>query len=173
MRRFLTITWNSWSWKSSLWLELEKKWWKTLYNYTTRKPRSDEELDTYIFLTDKQFEIKRRNWDFIETIEYNWNKYAFSSIIPEWNIYVIVTPEWRTQLRDLFNDWKLWVDKFDSIFLSLDSKLQRSRLEKRWDSEDDIVKRLEYDFQPTSNCAIYNWADDTIELAKEIHNVYS
>lgn len=39
--------------------------------YTTRLPRDDSELDTYVFLTKPQFYTKLENGDFIEFTEYN------------------------------------------------------------------------------------------------------
>jgi guanylate kinase len=45
--------------------------YKQVVSFTTRKPRNDEELDTYVFLTRKQFARKMFNGDFMETEVFN------------------------------------------------------------------------------------------------------
>lgn len=163
------LTGDSASWKTTLLEVLYERGWKRVINFTTRKPRSDEELDDYVFITKDQFETKLKNGDFLENVEYNWNYYAISKFIPEWDIAIIVEPNWRKQIMEAHKEWKLaW--KLTTYFLSVDKELQRERLTRRWDDPVDIEKRMKDNFKPTETCIILNWAEDTKLLATLIEN---
>lgn len=167
VKRMITITWPSASGKTSLWEELIKLWWKTLYNYTTRPMRNDSELDSYIFLTDKQYEEKLNRGEFSEHIEYGEYQYAMSSLVPEGNVFAIVTPDGREQF---FRIWeRLWIDELTSFFITIDEELRRSRLIERGDSEQEIERRMNDWFEPTEECILINWETDSDELARVIN----
>jgi guanylate kinase len=56
--------------KTTLQEELLKRDWNRPYNFTTRKPRSEEELDEYVFITKEQFFEKMEKGDFLENTNY-------------------------------------------------------------------------------------------------------
>lgn len=172
MNDFITITWNSCAGKTCIAEELVKRGWKLLYNYTTRPPRDDKELDSYIFLTDKQYEDKKALWHFADSVEYQGWKYAMSNIMPEWNIVAVVTPHWREQFQLLWEEGTLFKNSFNSFFVSIDKKTQKKRLENRkTHTQAEIKKRLDDSFEPTSSCHILNGKDDSVLLADEIENI--
>lgn len=167
MRRIVILTWVSGSWKTSLQEELILRGWSTPINFTTRKPRNNKELDYYVFLTEKQFQIKKKHWDFLETTNYNWNNYWISKFIWDWNIVLILDVNWREEVINKFRDNNI---KFKSYYINLTPELQKERLLKRWDNKEQIKKRSnDFDlFYPTDNCEILDWSLDTKILADYI-----
>ena len=169
-RRVVIITWVSWSWKTTLQNELLNKGWKRPINFTTRKPRSEKELDEYIFLDENQFLKKLKNWDFLEFTQYNWNFYWVSAYLPEWDIAIVLDPVWRSMVSEYFS--RKWIE-YELYYLDINSDIQRERLEKRWDSVEDIKKRandLKW-FSPTNHCTILDWRTSPTILANLIDNV--
>lgn len=137
------LTWVSWSGKSSLMdslLKLYPRLFSKPIQYTTRQPRSDDELDSYVFLTKQQFISKLENWDFIEYTIYNWNYYAISVFnnYSTSNIF-IVEPVWRAALKKYFH--QNWIP-YRWFYLELDEQSARQRMINRWDSKKSIDERL-------------------------------
>ena len=162
---FITITGDSCSWKSSLWEELIKRNWKSPYNYTTRPPRDDSELDSYVFISEALYKEKKDRGEFaVVTSQYGYN-YAMSKIMPEGNVFVIIDESGRDSYRESWENWEMFVKSFASFFLSIDEALQKLRLEKRNEDEETINKRLATSFSPTASCLILNWADTVEETA--------
>jgi len=108
--------------------------------FTTRKPRDDSELDSYVFLTKEQFYRKMENWDFMETTQYNWEMYGVSAFFnkEKSNVY-IVEPAWRAQLQRHFLINNV---PFATFFIGIDKETARERMINRGDTVSSIEKRL-------------------------------
>lgn len=138
------ITWVSGSWKTTIMESLLKEYpahfWRPI-QYTTREPRDDKELDSYVFLTKSQFYKKLENGDFIEFTEYNWNLYAISAYIDTnlSNIF-IVEPVGRAALKKFFHQNAI---PYRWMYLELDEAEAKNRMINRWDSKKSIETRLE------------------------------
>ncbi len=142
MKKQIILTWVSGSGKTSISELLFKQFPETTgkpIQFTTRKPRTDEELDQYVFLTREQFYIKLDNGDFMEWTEYNGNLYAvskhFSTEVS--NVY-IVEPAWKAQLIKHFLTEGI---QFASYFISIPEDVAVERMMNRWDSVKTIEKR--------------------------------
>lgn len=153
-KRLVIITGVSCSGKTTLQNELLKWEWKKPYNFTTRKPRTDNtyetdedwdyisnELNEYTFITKEAFNEKRDRWEFLETSDYGWNNYGVSKILPEWNICVILDPIGKTQVLAKWARWELWDIDVECFFIECSKEEQLARLTKRWDSPAEIEKR--------------------------------
>lgn len=190
MNRLVIITWASASGKTTLQNELLNRWWVRPINFTTRDPRTPEaeselnsdnatgedftaeELDEYIFLTDEQFHLKLKKWDFLEHTNYNWNWYGVSKVLPSGSVCIVLDPVWRSQVLE-----KIARERLDyevtTVFLDISKELQTERLAKRWDSKEEIAKRLE-DFKwfhPTRNCLVLDWGIESSKLADIIDGI--
>lgn len=168
----LIITWVSWSWKTTIMRNLLRKY-PEIYGkpiqYTTRKPRSDSELDEYIFLTHEQFIKKLTNWDFIEYVEYNWELYAVSVYFDREKVNIFIAePVGRESLKKYF---KLnWV-KYVAAYISLDEDEVKKRLEQRGSNVWEIKKRLN-DFKYFSSSEwdkIIQWNHSQDNVTEQIH----
>jgi len=144
--RLVIITWVSASGKTTLQDELLSRGWKRPINFTTRKPRSDDEMDEYLFLTEEQYFFKLRKWDFLEHTNYGWNWYGVWKALPEWeDVCVVLDPVGKTQVLEKIARENIDV-KVDCFFLECSKELQKTRLEKRGDSAEEVEKR-ERDFK--------------------------
>lgn len=139
--KIITITGISWSWKTTLQNELQRRGWAKPLNFTTRQPRNDWELDEYVFLTKEQFKEKRNLWHFLEHTEYRDNFYWISKFIDkDKDLAVVVEPNGREQIREFAEAHSL---PFKAYFLELDRETQEQRLSRRggnwkerlWDEE--------------------------------------
>lgn len=170
MKKLLLITWVSASWKTTLQEELLRRGWNRPINFTTRQPRSEAELDEYVFLTQEQFFDKLSKWHFLENTNYWGNFYAVSKHLPEGNIVIIVDPVWRAQImekvaRELEGEYELF-----TAYLNISIDEQVERLEKRWTVAMEISNRLK-DFiwmHPTDWCKQLDGTKDIEQLADEL-----
>lgn len=143
MKPQILLTWVSGSWKTTIMENLIKEFpwkiWRPI-QYTTRLPRDDKELDSYVFLTREQFYTKLENWDFIEFTEYNWNLYAISSYIDTSisNVF-IVEPVGRASLKKHFHI--NWIP-YRWYYLEVSEQEVKERMMGRWDTKKTIEKRL-------------------------------
>lgn len=156
MNKLLIITWVSTSGKTSLQSLLLENWWNKPINFTTRQPRSDAELDEYVFLDKQKFLIKYSNWDFLENTNYWDNFYWISKYFPNWNICIILDPVWRAQIEQKIANWELSNYKTSFVFLECSPEEQLKRLKERWSNEEEINKRKKdftY-FNPTRNSIV-------------------
>ena len=155
--RIVIITWVSWSWKTTLQESLLKKGWKRPINFTTRKPRNENEVDEYVFLNKEQFVKKLINWDFLEFTQYNWNFYGVSNTLTEdANYCIILDPIWRAQVMNTLSYKGI---SYETFYIDIDPEEQLKRLRKRGDTEEQIKLRLN-DFKwfhPTPGCVLLNW----------------
>lgn len=143
--RLITLTWVSWSWKSSIrdYLVENYEWFCKTTDATTRQPRADTELDEYVFYTPRQMLDSKKRWAFIEFLEYWGEMYAILNNLKTLgsdNIVAVVLPEWVKQLREYA---KTQEDlEVISIKLNIQTRTQRNRLIARGDSIKDIERRL-------------------------------
>ena len=142
MQNQIIITWVSGSWKTSVMdglIQSSVKFIKPI-QFTTREPRDDKELDSYVFITKNQFMEKLDRGDFVEFTEYNWNLYAIGSHINASlsNVF-IVEPVGRAALKKHFR--LNWIP-YKSFFLQLDASDARNRMIDRWDNKSSIENRL-------------------------------
>ena len=170
VNKIVLLTGVSWSGKTTLQEELIHRGWASPQHFTTRKPRGDEELDDYVFLTREQFLTKLGNWDFLEHMEFNWAWYSISKFLPKMkNVVIIVDPEGRQQLTKKFK--REWVE-YKSYYLDIDKQTQTERLAKRGDEEETKKERSnDFDlFFPSPKCKILDWSLDATHLADIIEN---
>ena len=144
-KNLVIITWISASWKTTVQQELEWRGWLKPINFTTREPRSDRELDEYVFLSREQFFKKLKNDDFLETTSYNWNNYWISKHIfkdddSQEDMCVVLDPIWRATVLEKVVRWELECN-LTTVYLDCSKDLQRKRLEERWDSVLEIRNR--------------------------------
>ena len=169
MKDIVLITWISWSWKTTLQDYMLENWWTRPINFTTRKPRSDNELDEYGFISKSNFLTKLWNWDFLESTNYWWNFYWISKTLPESDkVCIILDPIWRSQVMELFN--REWV-RYESYYLEISKIEQKRRLRLRWDTAEEIEKRLRDNewFHPTPFCTIIDWTSSIEDIYKIIN----
>lgn len=144
MQTQIILTGVSWSGKTSIMESLIEtfplKYWRPI-QFTTRLPRDDKELDSYVFLTKEQFYKKLENGDFIEFTEYNWNLYAISCHINTnlSNIF-IVEPVGRASLKKHFHQNNI---PYRGYYLELEEEEAKNRMMNRGDNKKSIDKRLE------------------------------
>lgn len=167
-KRVVVLTGASASWKTSLQKELMKRGWATPINYTTRTPRSDDEKDDYVFLTEKQFLFKLNKGDFLEWTYSYWQYYGISSILKGDRIVLVLDPAGREQVRKALAYEENY--KLDTYFLNISKKLAVERMEKRGDEDGKIASRaLDWKiYVPAKGDVILDWKDDTDLLANVI-----
>lgn len=158
MSRVVLLTWVSWSWKTTIQERLLWEWFIRPVNFSTREPRSDEELDEYVFITREQFLFKLNKWDFVEFTQYNWNFYWISKTWFDWedSIVAIVDPLGREAIKEFLSRIGIVPECY---YLNIDSDTQKKRLELRWDSIENISKRSnDFNwFSPSVNCRVLDW----------------
>lgn len=172
MKPQLIITGVSWSWKSTIMNNLIRAY-PDMYGkpiqYTTRKQRSDIELDEYVFLTHSQFMTKLLNWDFVEYVEYNKELYAISKYFNKnkCNIF-IAEPVWREALKRHFN---LSKTPYISTYIMVDKPEIEKRLHQRWMTVNTIETRLtDFDyFHSSSWDKIIQWEHKQESIVSSIH----
>jgi guanylate kinase len=171
VKRLVILTGISGSWKTCLQNELMNiYWWKAPINFTTRAPRSDDDKDEYVFLSEQQFFNKLRNWDFLEDTKGYDNYYAISRVLPDSDIVLVLDSAWREQVVKAM----VWIDthSVETYYLSLSDFQQECRLSKRGDSEEVKEKRKNDSsfITPSTSCTIINGEEPTSELAEWINN---
>lgn len=172
MSRIIILTWPSGSWKTTLQEKmLETGKWKRPLNCTTRQPRSDKELDEYVFLSKEQFLLDLERWYFLEHTNYNWNYYWVLNFVPkeELNYIIILDPVWRSMASEYFVRNNI---EFETFYLEITPEEQEQRLIKRGDSEEERIRRSN-DFKwfsPTPQCKILSWNNSIECLIRLIEN---
>lgn len=127
--------------KTTLANKLAKKYgYSVLKSYTTRPPREndDADLSSHTFCTLEDAEKMKG-----EIICSNWfnNNYYFATKnqIDSADLYVLDVKG----LKDLYKNY--YNKPIISIFLDVDSSIAASRMEKRGDSNESIMSRLQHD----------------------------
>ena len=115
-------------------------------SYTTRPMRdSAEDANTHTFITREQ--IADFEDDIVAYNEYNGNAYFVTrKMLEGCNLYVVD----REGLIQLYNNYH---DKdILSIYISCDSSIASKRMAERGDTDEQIMKRLQYDEKAFANC---------------------
>ncbi len=173
----ILITWVSWSGKTTLQNHCLEKGMTTLYNYVTRSPREDSEIDSYIFLTEEQFEFKKANGELAEHVHYDNHYYWMSrrtltgkDLVNEVkDVVAIVTPDWREQLLELCKTEGIECRTF---FLGISETIQEERILKRG-GDMELVRRRKSDFDEffyTEDCLVLDGTENTEVLYTKIMN---
>lgn len=138
----------SWAWKSAVMkfiLETyENKWAKLLPNCTTR-PRRNEKDNDYKFLDKALFLKKRRKREIIQStkIETDWKKEYYWFMEPESPLSLIsVDEKWLNKLTEYC---KRYNQKITKIYLEVEEIERIRRMHFRWDSNELITKRINFD----------------------------
>lgn len=169
--KLLIITWVSASGKTTLQNELMKQGWKKPNNFTTRKPRSEKEVDEYIFLNKERYMYLLEYWAFLEFTNGYWNWYAISATLPDNDICIVLDPNWREQVLQKMARIEHNYD-IKCVYLDIDETLQEKRLTKRWDSKENIaIRKNDFKFfSPSSKSTILDWWENTNILTDKIIN---
>lgn len=167
-KNLLIIVGGSGSWKSSLQQDIMKRYgYIQPTNFTTREPRSEDEVDDYVFLKRDVYLAKYWNGDFLAPNRYLGNHYWTGKFDAD-KVCMVVTPNGRESvIQELSNSWEY---NITCVFLEITKKLQKERLTARGDSPADIKKRqndLNY-FTPNQGSLVFNWATPTYSIADEI-----
>lgn len=137
----IILTGRSASGKTTIARELiERYGFKKFVTHTTRPPRVGEvNHKDYHFVSKEEFEKKKENGDFIETMEYNDNYYGSAKADIGSDKVLIVDVKGANHFSKHVSD--------DSVFFFItcsDSILEKRMIE-RGDSKENIAKRLKSD----------------------------
>ena len=115
-------------------------------SYTTRPMRDDpEDENTHTFITREQ--IADLKDDIVAYNEYNGNAYFVTrKMLEGCNLYV-VDKEGLIQLYKNYHDKDIL-----SIYINCDSSIASKRMAERGDTDEQIMKRLQYDEKAFANC---------------------
>lgn len=158
---------------------------KNCCTYTTRPKRpGEEDGKEYHFITDKEFETKKKDKFFATTSEYNtvngiW-KYgtALSDLVKTSNSVIILNPKEVKDMKEnlLLNNHIKTNTKI--CYLIAGSNFIWERLVKRGDASDEMARRMEQDeedFKDISNYidfAVRNENIGSLRLARIIYEIY-
>lgn len=166
------ITWVSWSWKTTLQNKLIERGWSRPNNITTRKPRSDEELDEYIFVDRDRAYWLIKKWVLLEFTKFNWEIYwIIKSTSYDWNISIIVDPIWRAMIMEKFN--REWI-AYKTLYIDISEEEQLKRLNDRYKWNEELITQRKLDrwwFHPTPNCTVVDWTTSLKTLADIVENL--
>lgn len=152
MTKLYFIMWVSWAWKWTLIKNLQKlnSKWNLFFplSYKTR-PKRESEIDWVDanFISNEKFEEMIKNDEFLEYAKVHDMHYYWSSIkdIKEW------IQKDKIVIKELDMNWLEKLEKnlyngieYKTIFLSIDEKKLKERIEKRWDfmNEKELENRL-------------------------------
>ena len=138
---------KSGSGKSTIANRLERKYnCVQAKSYTTRPMRDDpEDENTHTFIAREQ--ITDFENDIVAYNEYNGNAYFVTrKMLEGCNLYV-VDKEGLIQLYKNYHDKDIL-----SIYIDCDSSIASKRMAERGDTDEQIMKRLQYDEKAFANC---------------------
>ena len=115
-------------------------------SYTTRPMRDNsEDENTHTFITREQIADFKN--DIVAYNEYNGNAYFVTrKMLEGCNLYV-VDREGLIQLYKNYHDKDIL-----SIYIDCDSSIASKRMAERGDTDEQIMKRLQYDEKAFANC---------------------
>ena len=143
-KKVLILSGVSASWKSSIAEVLKKEYgFSQPIQFTTRKARTDTELDEYVFLTKNTYFTKLNNGDFANFQLYNGNFYAISKYFPEGNSLIIVDTIGKLQLEKFLKENGV---ETKSIYVEIDKPTMVERLALLRRSTVDEIRKREKDF---------------------------
>ena len=144
----LCLIGKSGSGKSTIASRLERKYgYVQAKSYTTRPVRVDDgnDINTHTFITREQ--IADLKDDIVAYNEYNGNAYFVTrKMLEGCNLYV-VDREGLIQLYKNYHDKDIL-----SIYIDCDSSIASKRMAERGDTDEQIMKRLQYDEKAFANC---------------------
>ena len=143
----ITLTGRSGCGKSTIAERLNRRYgYIQAKSYTTRPMRdSAEDANTHTFITREQ--IADFENDIVAYNEYNGNAYFVTrKMLEGCNLYV-VDKEGLIQLYNNYHDKDIL-----SIYISCDSSIASRRMAERGDTDEQIMKRLQYDEKAFANC---------------------
>lgn len=116
-------------------------------SYTTRPIREDDENDvnTHTFITREQ--IADFKDDIVAYNEYNGNAYFVTHKMLEGCQIYVVDKEGLIQIYNNYHDKDIL-----SIYIECDSSIVAKRMAERGDTDEQIMKRLQYDEKAFANC---------------------
>ena len=143
----ITLLGKSGSGKSTIAERLNRRYgYLQAKSYTTRPMRNDpEDENTHTFITREQ--IADFKTDIVAYNEYNGNAYFVTRKMLEGCQIYVVDKEGLIQLSNNYNDKDIL-----SIFIKCDSSIASKRMAERGDSDEQIMKRLQYDEEAFKNC---------------------
>lgn len=114
--------------------------WTRPTNFTTRKPRSEHELDEYVFIDQETFAKKARNGDFAEWTNYRRNLYAMTKYLDRTKDNVIVVdPIGKGAFEAFLIKSKV---KFFRVWVECPEQVRERRLEARRTSVTEFNERM-------------------------------
>ena len=144
----ITLTGRSGCGKSTIAERLNRKFgYVQAKSYTTRPVREEDENDinTHTFIAREQ--IADFEDDIVAYNEYNGNAYFVTrKMLEGCNLYV-VDQEGLIQLYKNYHDKDIL-----SIYIDCDSSIASKRMAERGDTDEQIMKRLQYDEKAFANC---------------------
>lgn len=139
---------KSGSGKSTIANRLERKYnYKQARSYTTRPIREEDEgdINTHTFITREQ--IADYKDDIVAYNEYNGNAYFVTRKMLEGCQIYVVDKEGLIQLYKNYHDKDIL-----AIYIDCDSSIAAKRMAERGDSDEQIMKRLQYDAVAFEGC---------------------
>lgn len=146
-------------------------------SYTTRPIRTECEGDelTHTFITREQ--IANYEDDIVAYNEYNGNAYFVTRKMLEGCQIYVVDKEGLIQLYKNYHDKDIL-----SIYIDCDSSIASRRMAERGDSDEQIMKRLQYDAVAFEGCKelcdfvipneIQNGVNDIVDWIDELYKYY-
>ena len=134
------ITGPSASGKTTLQKDLVNMGWGKPVNFTTREPRSDDELDEYVFIDESTFATKMSMGDFSEMTNYAGNLYAMTRHFDQdRKLAIIVDPVGKAALEAFFTKEGR---RYFTVWIDCDEDTRLQRLLERGTSVKGIKERL-------------------------------
>lgn len=146
-------------------------------SYTTRPIRTECEGDelTHTFITREQ--IANYEDDIVAYNEYNGNAYFVTRKMLEGCQIYVVDKEGLIQLYKNYHDKDIL-----SIYIDCDSSIASRRMAERGDSDEQIMKRLQYDAVAFEGCKelcdfvipneVQNGVNDIVDWIDELYKYY-
>ena len=146
-------------------------------SYTTRPIRTECEGDelTHTFITREQ--IANYEDDIVVYNEYNGNAYFVTRKMLEGCQIYVVDKEGLIQLYKNYHDKDIL-----SIYIDCDSSIASRRMAERGDSDEQIMKRLQYDAVAFEGCKelcdfvipneVQNGVNDIVDWIDELYKYY-
>lgn len=139
---------ESGSGKSTIANRLERKYnYVQAKSYTTRPIRVDDkdDINTHTFIT--RSEVTEYKNDIVAYNEYNCNIYFVTRKMLENCQLYVVDKQGLIQLKENYRDKDII-----SIYIKCDSSIRAKRMADRGDSNEEIMKRLQYDSEAFEGC---------------------
>lgn len=164
--------------KSTIASRLERKYgYVQAKSYTTRPIREDDsnDINTHTFIS--RAEVENYKDSIVAYNEYNGNAYFVTREMLEGCQIYVVDREGLIQLYKNYHDKDIL-----SIYIDCDSSIASRRMAERGDSDEQIMKRLQYDERAFANCQelcdfvipneVQNGVNDIVEWIDNLYRYY-